>query len=108
MQEAIAQLPAINRQANADYEALCDHWWKPAGQFASALDEYRAFLADDRVLREDEGFEQTRNQWVNHGLDISSTHSIAAMNAVRDYLKQVQRIDALRVDDPTQLEEQPW
>jgi hypothetical protein len=100
--EAIAQLPAINKQGQADYEAFCARWWQP-GSFPARLAEYRAFLTEERVPREDNVFEQTTNQWMIHGVDVSVTHSVASMEAVQDYLGQMQRIYKLRVDEPARL-----
>jgi len=107
-QEAIAQLPAINKRGSDDYDAFCKGWWTPGGQFAAKLDEFRTYLTDERIPFEDNVFEQGQNQWMIQGLDVSNTHSTASMDAVRDYLRQMQRIYALRVDEPTQLHVKPW
>ena len=104
--EAIAQLPAINRQANAAYERLCAQWWQN-GPFVAPLTEFRAFLANDRAPRQDKVFAQGKQQWDIQGIDTSEARSLAAMEAARDYLKQVQRVYGLRVQNRTDLHIRP-
>jgi hypothetical protein len=100
--EAIAQLPAINRQASAAYEKLCAGWWKST-PFKAPLAEYRAFLTDEKIPHELEMFAQAKQQLDIQGVDTAAYQPIGAMDATRDYLKQLQRIFVLRVEQPTDL-----
>jgi hypothetical protein len=100
--EAIAQLPAINRQASAAYERLCAEWWQP-GPFATWLKEYRRYLTDERAPRERDLSDKSKQQFDIQGVDTSGYRSTAEMDAARDYLQKMQRIYAERLQKPTDI-----
>lgn len=91
-EEAYALMPAIAKQANTDYEALCTHWWKPAGPFASWLTEFRSHLVDERIPTEQDVSDRTRDQLEMHGIDTIEVRSTATMDAARDYLDNMKTI----------------
>ena len=104
--QAVAQLPAINQQTDAAYAKLCARWWQN-GPFAAPLAEFRAFLANERVPREEEMFGQNKQQWDIQGIDTSEFYPTAAMEATRKYLQQLQHIYTERVQNQTDLHVQP-
>jgi cell fate (sporulation/competence/biofilm development) regulator YlbF (YheA/YmcA/DUF963 family) len=89
------RLPGMSQQANGAYESLCARWWK-SGPFDTALSELRTYQIDDSVPRSLEQFEQTRQQLDIQGIDTSEYRSTAAVDAAREYVRQLQRIYALR------------
>jgi hypothetical protein len=97
--ESIARLPAFSAEANTAYQQLCATWWQP-GPFAALLAEFRKFLTDDKVPREDKTFDQGKQQWAIQGVDTSEVRSTAAMDAARSYLQQLQKVYTERLDKP--------
>lgn len=104
--EAIAQLPAINRQSSAAYEELCARWWK-RGPLAAPLAEFRTFLIEEKVAGAEHQFDQTRQQLDIQGIDTSEYRSTAAMDAAADYLRQLQRIYVQRLEKPSDIHVNP-
>lgn len=100
IKEAIAQLPAIATQANAAYETLCTHRWKPSGPFAGWLSEYRNYLTSERVPKADDISDRTREQLEIQGVDTNEFHSSATMDAARDFLKRMNQIYTERLARP--------
>ncbi len=97
--EGIAQLPVISQQAGIAYEQFCAKWWK-SGPFAAPLSELRKFLSDEKVPREEELFEQGRQQLDIQGVDTGEYRATASMEAARSYLQQLQRVYAERLEAP--------
>ena len=97
--EALGDLRRISREANAEYEALCAKWFH-SGPMLAWLEEYRGFLTEDRVPRQEHLDDLTRQQFEFQRVDVTNYRSTAAMAAARDYAKALGRIFAKRQEQP--------
>jgi len=97
--EARGDLRRISGEANAEYKALCAKWFQ-SGPLLGWLEEYRGYLVDDRIPRQEQSDDLMREQYEFQRVDVTSFHSTAAMKAARDYGRKLERIFGKRREQP--------
>ena len=97
---AIAEFNKIQIEENATYERVCKEWWAATGPFHSWLRRARAHGGSRVPAREEAELVGAGFLVQLFGTPAQPFRPLATMDAVRDYLAEVDRVFANRRDEP--------
>lgn len=97
---AFAEYDAIKREADRAYEAACPQWWGAVGAMQGFMKLYKNYLVNTRIPRDERHDARKIAALQVENAATASYKSTAKLDAVKDYLKLVERLYGGRPSEP--------